>query len=192
MGQLALAGPQGRGYRGLQPQAASAVPTRPHRSQRMLDPRVPAAHALDRRAFLRTLAAGAAVGALPTHAWAARRNPCPPGVQLYTVRDHLARDLEGTLARVAEIGFREVEFAEGYAGHAPAAIRRALDAAGLTSPATHVGMSALGPELERTLGAAGELGHQYVLIPWIPPEERTMHGYRRLAAALNRAGEAGQ
>ena len=33
------------------------------------------------------------------------------GIQLYTVRQDLQRDVEGTLARVAEIGFREVEFA---------------------------------------------------------------------------------
>ncbi|HJU64811.1 MAG TPA: hypothetical protein VJ596_04005, partial [Gemmatimonadaceae bacterium] len=52
------------------------------------------------------------------------------GLQLYTVRDAMARDFEGTLARVAQIGYREVEFA-GYFDRSAAAVRGALDAAGL-------------------------------------------------------------
>ena len=48
------------------------------------------------------------------------------GIQLYTVRRDLARDAEGTLARVAEIGFREVEFA-GFPQGSAASLRAMLD-----------------------------------------------------------------
>ncbi|GJM68777.1 hypothetical protein HMSSN036_09930 [Paenibacillus macerans] len=37
------------------------------------------------------------------------------GLQLYTVRDHLERDFEGTLRKVAELGYKGVEFA-GFTG----------------------------------------------------------------------------
>ncbi len=58
------------------------------------------------------------------------------GIQLYTVRDRMAEDLPGTLQRLAEIGFREVEFA-GYFDHAPGEIRALLDSLGLASPSAH-------------------------------------------------------
>ena len=54
----------------------------------------------------------------------------PLGVQLYTLRQEMARSVDETLARVAEIGYREVEFA-GYFGRSPAEIRQSLDNAGL-------------------------------------------------------------
>ena len=48
------------------------------------------------------------------------------GLQLYTLREELSRDFDGTLARVAALGYREMEFA-GYFGRSAAEIKRALD-----------------------------------------------------------------
>ncbi len=48
------------------------------------------------------------------------------GVQLYTVREMMKTDFEGTLAKVAGVGYREVEFA-GYFDHQPKEIRALLD-----------------------------------------------------------------
>ena len=48
------------------------------------------------------------------------------GLQLYTVRDQMKADFEGTIARVAEVGYNEVEFA-GYFNHSPAEVRAILD-----------------------------------------------------------------
>ncbi len=111
------------------------------------------------------------------------------GVQLYTVRDAMARDFEGTLARVAEIGYREVEFA-GYFKREAKAVRTALDAAGLTAPSAHVGFETLGDPWRKTLDDALVVGHRYLVVPSIPEEQhRTLDGYRRVADAFNRAGE---
>src|ERR1700726_2562730 len=60
------------------------------------------------------------------------------GVQLYTVREMIKTDFEGTLAKVAGVGYREVEFA-GYFDHQPKEIRAALDKVHLTAPSEHVG-----------------------------------------------------
>ena len=65
-------------------------------------------------------------------------------IQLYTVRDALAADPDGTLARLAEIGFVDVE-AFGFVGRA-AELRASLDAAGLRSPSAHA--SFLSDQLE--------------------------------------------
>ncbi len=106
------------------------------------------------------------------------------GLQLYTVRSLMAEDVERTLETVAEIGYREVEFA-GYFDHDPGEIRSWLDEAGLTAPAAHVfplDADDLGPVLER----ASVLGHRYLVVPWIPSEQReTLDGYRRVAERFN-------
>src|SRR6266853_785383 len=59
------------------------------------------------------------------------------GVQLYTVRDAMKSDFEGTIARVAQIGYKEVEFA-GYFDHSPKDISAILTKNGLTAPSCHV------------------------------------------------------
>jgi sugar phosphate isomerase/epimerase len=114
----------------------------------------------------------------------------PVGLQLYTVRDLMQTDVARTLERVAEIGYQEVEFA-GYFGETPQRIRQLLEAVGLSSPSTHVSLVELGPQLQRTLDVAGTIGHRYLVVPSLHPEDRgTLDDFRRVAAALNRAGEA--
>jgi len=111
------------------------------------------------------------------------------GLQLYTVRDQMKADFEGTLARVAEIGYKEVEFA-GYFNHTPADVRAILDRHGLTAPSTHVGDTS--PEAwKASLDAAKTIGHEYIVVPWIPQERRlTLDGWKRVAADFNRAAQA--
>ena len=63
--------------------------------------------------------------------------PRVPGLQLYTLRDAMADDVEATLQAVAGIGYREVEFA-GYHGRSPAEVRSLLERYGLAAPSAHV------------------------------------------------------
>jgi len=111
------------------------------------------------------------------------------GLQLYTVRDQMKADFEGTLARVAEIGYKEVEFA-GYFNHSPADVRAILDRHGLSAPSTHVGD--ITPDAwKASLDAAHAIGHEYIVVPWIPEERRkTLDDWRKVAADFNRAAEA--
>lgn len=150
---------------------------------------------MDRREMLRLL--GGAVGAGPLMAAAAGGSPAdarsaflgPLGVQLYTLRGEMRRDFDGTLARVAEIGYREVEFA-GYFGRAPLQVRTVLDRAGLRAPGTHLGFELLEDDWGRTLDDARVMGHEWVLAAWIPEERRrTLDDWRRIAELFNRAGE---
>jgi sugar phosphate isomerase/epimerase len=111
------------------------------------------------------------------------------GIQLYTVRGELAKDVEGTLSRIAEIGFKEVEFA-GYPQGTARSLRTMLDRLGLTAPSSHVGMQAVRGEWERTLDEAGTLGQRHIVVPSVPvSERRTLEEWKRVAAAFNKAGE---
>lgn len=109
------------------------------------------------------------------------------GLQLYTVRTALERDFEGTLARVARIGYREVEFA-GYFGHTPAQVRAALAANHLTSPGNHVDMQAISNGgWSRILDDTKAVGHEYVVVAWTPEElRRTLDDWRRIGDLYNR------
>jgi sugar phosphate isomerase/epimerase len=111
------------------------------------------------------------------------------GIQLYTVRDLLQRDFEGTLARLAAIGYREVEFA-GYFGRSPQAVRAALQTAGLEAPSAHVPIEAARNEWRRALEAAHVAEHKYLVVAWLPERDRaSLDRYRAVADLFNRVGE---
>lgn len=164
-----------------------------------IDPRPILGAVINRRKFLAT--AGAVLGtvacgtrgagALPeTTAAAARRRLDRIGIQLYTVRAEMARDVAGTLARLAEIGYGEVEFA-GYFGRTAAEIRAVLAANRLTAPSTHVAYDLIGSAWERALDDAAEKGHRYVTIPWLPESVRgSTDSWKRVADAFNSAASA--
>lgn len=109
------------------------------------------------------------------------------GIQLYTVRREFARDPDGTLARVAEIGFREVEFV-GYPPGTPQSIRAMLQRHGLRAPSAHVPLESLQQDWDRTLDFAALAGQRYVVVAFVPPEQRrSADDWKRLAALFNRA-----
>ena len=145
----------------------------------------------NRREFL-TLLGAAALGAASgcTVAATPRRKLNRIGLQLYTVRDQMQADLPGTLGRVAAAGYKEVEFA-GYFGRSPAEIRDLLARNSLTSPSTHVPIQMMRNEWQKTLDFARQVGHQWVVIPWLPDEERgNLESWKRIAAELNTGGRA--
>jgi len=112
-------------------------------------------------------------------------------VQLYTVRDQLKQDFDGTLAKVAAIGYKEVEFA-GYFDHSPKEVRAALERHGLTSPSCHVQYDVLGVDKwPEQIESAKTIGQSYIVCPWISEEMRKQPDVWKTAAeTFNRCGEA--
>jgi sugar phosphate isomerase/epimerase len=143
---------------------------------------------LDRRSFLWTVTAATLLAR--RFSWAAAEHKIQKiGLQLYTVRDSMQRDFEGTLARVAAIGYTEVEFA-GYFGRSPKDIRSLLDRNGLISPSTHVDYEVLGEKWPKEIETSKIIGQSYIICPWIPEEVRNQpDGWKRAAETFNRAGE---
>jgi sugar phosphate isomerase/epimerase len=107
-------------------------------------------------------------------------------VQLYSVRQAYAEDPAGTLARLAEIGFTQVE-PYGLADHADV-LARALPAAGLTAPTTHAGL--IGADQEAVFAAATACGVGLVIEPFVPAERwQDPAEIAATAEALNGAAE---
>jgi sugar phosphate isomerase/epimerase len=93
------------------------------------------------------------------------------GIQLYTMRSLTEKDLEGTLAKLAAIGYAEVEFA-GYFGKTPEQIRAMLIANRLSSPSSHIPLPANDDAWQRALADARTIGHEWAVIPWLDPSQR--------------------
>jgi sugar phosphate isomerase/epimerase len=142
---------------------------------------------LDRRTFLGTLGAAALA---TRYAWAASIKKV--GVQLYTVRTDLEKDFDGTLGKVAAIGYKEVEFA-GYFGHTAAQVRDALKKHGLTSPAAHIDYPTVSDSAKwaKTLDDAAIVGQKFLVNPWIDPSIRDKPDeWKRIADVYNTAAAA--
>ena len=104
------------------------------------------------------------------------------GLELYTVRDLIAKDYEGTVAKVAEIGYKEVEPASnGYGNMEPKQFRAMLDRYGLSMPTTHVGATA-GPDLEKQLEGFQIMGLKYVEISGGAPRIARAEGQQKAGA----------
>lgn len=115
------------------------------------------------------------------------------GMQIYLARHLMRADPEGTLARIAEIGFAEVEW-WGRWDRTTAQLRATLDANGLRSPSSHVGTGSLQPDrLPALLDDADTMGHTSIVIASLEPRERqTEDDWKRAAELLNRTGLATQ
>ncbi|MFD6433328.1 sugar phosphate isomerase/epimerase family protein [Streptomyces venezuelae] len=115
--------------------------------------------------------------------------PRPLSVQLYTVRDQLVADREGTLRRLAGLGYGAVE-AYDVLGD-PKGLRRIVDDLGLAVSGTHA-VQLLGPEPGPVLDAVATLGTDLAIVPaGIPPEEFTSRdGLARTADRLNSLSDA--
>ena len=107
-------------------------------------------------------------------------------VQLYTVRDALAQDFDGTLGKLASFGFTHVEpfallnFADE--------LRRGLDRSGLTAPTAHVHL--LGEDQDAICALAAELGIQTIIEPYVDPARwESEVDISEIATELNAAAE---
>ena len=154
---------------------------------------MPGMETMNRRMFIGSASAAALMSRF---GWAAGEHRIAKvGVQLYTVRDAMQKDFEGTLARVAKIGYKEVEFA-GYLADVgklnppPKRVREMLDADGLSAPSTHVPYASLAVgNWPRVIEAAEILGHKYIVNPSIDRQlAKTADGWKKAAETFNRAG----
>jgi sugar phosphate isomerase/epimerase len=146
---------------------------------------------INRRTFITTSIGGvgaAVLAARPAIAASIQK----VGMQLYTVRTDLEKEFERTLAKVAAIGYKEVEFA-GYFGHTPQQVRAALKAHGLSAPSAHIDYPTVrdAAKWAKTLDAAAAIGHRYLVNPWVDEAVRNQPDFWKGAAdAYNAAGAA--
>jgi sugar phosphate isomerase/epimerase len=106
------------------------------------------------------------------------------GLQLYTIRDLFAAgSLDGPLAEVAAIGYRNVELV-GLYGRPAEEVKAALDRHGLTAVSAHEPLQTLESDLDGVIGRAKLFGYDLVAVPWLDPGQRTAEHYRVIAGQL--------
>jgi sugar phosphate isomerase/epimerase len=154
---------------------------------------------INRRTFLTHAGLiGAGVALLPKLSLAAGNRVA--GLQLYTLRDELPKDVRGVIAKVAKAGYKEVEVfgyskKNGFWGLTPTEFKKLLDQHGLKSPSGHYGVNfSLGEDkfddLDAAIEAAKILGHQYVTIPSVNASPyKTAADSKKLAAKFNLAAK---
>jgi sugar phosphate isomerase/epimerase len=128
------------------------------------------------------------------------------GLQLYTVRDAMEKDPQGTLAKVAAIGYNSVEGAtytdtEKFYGMSPREFKKVLKQNGLVMPSSHYRlgedknngkdmMGTLMHDWNKAVDDGAELGLKYMVCAWLSPKERgNLDHYKKVAEQLNIAGE---
>ncbi len=94
------------------------------------------------------------------------------GLQLFSVRDSAEVDLEGTLCKVAELGYKYVEFA-GFYGHSASEVKGWLEKYGLKVSGAHIGMHELFSDaIDSTIAYHKELGNKNIMTAWLGFESR--------------------
>jgi sugar phosphate isomerase/epimerase len=150
---------------------------------------------MDRRTFLGVLSGATATALMSRNLmWADEEHKINTiGIQLYTVRDALKRDYDGTLAQLAQMGYREVESGKDHDKPDPHEMRGTLMRHGLTSPSYHVDWASLGDDWPKVIEANKIVGRTYLVNPWIDEDVRNKpDGWKHATDTLNRAGEISQ
>ena len=148
---------------------------------------------LNRRDFIARTALGLG-------AWAAcgvpelAADPCgiPIGLQLFTVSDHLEKDLVGTFKRVHEIGYPDVELGGtfNFYGKKPAELKRLLNDSGLRPLSTHFTDDQLKTQLPKCIADARACGISYIGLASLNDQDRkSLDAIKRDAEWFNQVGE---
>lgn len=148
-------------------------------------------HKMNRRTFLETASTASAATLLSgKFGWAAATHKIHKvGIQLYTVRDQMAADFDGTIAKVASIGYKEIEFA-GYFGRTPQQVRAVLDKNNLSGISTHVQYDELDDKFPSVIETSKTIGLGYIVMPWIPEDLRKSPDiWKKASEKFNRCGE---
>lgn len=109
------------------------------------------------------------------------------GVQLYTLRDMAANNLDATLALVARMGYAGVEFA-GFHGHSAREVREMLDRYGLKAFSAHIPISQFDGDIEGVIRDMQTVGSTWAIVPFVSPEDRSPAYFANLGEKMNAHG----
>ncbi|MGD9494864.1 MAG: sugar phosphate isomerase/epimerase family protein [Armatimonadota bacterium] len=115
----------------------------------------------------------------------------PVALQLYSVREEMAKDVPGTLEAVADMGYEGVEFA-GFFDYEVGELADLCDELGLGIAGAHVQIAAIeGNAVRATIDQHLELGNDFVVVPGLPESYRnSVDAWKRTAEIFNAAIDA--
>jgi len=151
---------------------------------------------ITRRNFIiNTSLAAATVLALPSLAFTMYKKEI--GLQLYTLRDELPKDIKSTLEKVAKAGYKTVEtygfsIKDQFWGLSPIELKKILDANNLKAPSGHYNLGSFLydgnlEEVKAAIEAAQILKNEYLTVPWV--DEPFRNDFHKIAVRLNEAGK---
>ncbi len=125
-----------------------------------------------------------------------------PGLQVYTIREALAEDFEGSMQKIADLGYVNIElfaYRDGrYFGYSIPEVKSLMSDLGLRVKSSHVSTGWTSPDVvgtmtnswEQTVQDAAELGQDYIVLAYLTDAEReSMDDYKKVAELLNSCGE---
>jgi len=146
-----------------------------------------------RRSFLKETAfAGAGAFLVPGFISIPERAPKlkKVGVQLYSVRKEMMTDAVGTLKKVGQIGYQEIESSQSekgnYYGLEPKEIKKILKDQGMTLRSGHTHID---KNWQKSIDEAAEAGQEYIICSVLPSPGQTVGNYQKSADLFNQAGE---
>ncbi|KAF2327375.1 sugar phosphate isomerase/epimerase family protein [Flavobacterium daemonense] len=151
-----------------------------------------------RNFIINTSLAAAAVLALPSLAFTMNKKEI--GLQLYTLRDELPKDVKSTLENVAKAGFTTVEtygfsIKDQFWGLSPKELRKILDDNNLKALSGHYNLGSYLydgniAELIAAIEAAKILKNEFLTVPWVDePYRKSIQDYKKIALRLNEAAK---
>lgn len=154
----------------------------------------------NRRDFLKISATGSlsmmVLGSAAMSATAIDRKSFGVGLQLYTIRDAMTADVKGTLKKVSDLGYKNLELA-GYSngkfyGFSPSDFKKIVADLGMVALSSHAAVESKGITVETSklmADAHAELGVKYCIQPWIEEVDRNVEKYKKMIAEWNKVGK---
>jgi len=152
-----------------------------------------------RREFLKISAAGTlgmmVLSPLACKTGAVDRKSFGVGLQLYSIRDAMAADVEGSLQKVSDMGYKYLELADyangKFYGYTPVEFKKMVTDMGMEVLSSHTQVEAAGITLDNARKMAddhAELGVKYCIQPWVEEVDRTIETYKKMVADWNEVG----
>jgi sugar phosphate isomerase/epimerase len=150
---------------------------------------------MKRREFLASSAMAMAAVSMGNQAWAKKKDK-PIGLQLYSLRQVINKDVKGTIKQLADWGYREFE-TYGYNngmlfGMTSKEFNDYVKSVGARVVSGHYGIDVVRGQWDKAVADAKEAGQEFMCLPWIAEADRTVDGYKKIIADTNKAGEVAQ
>lgn len=111
------------------------------------------------------------------------------GLQLWTVRDEMAKDPKGVLKQIAGFGYKQIESFEGkdgmFWGMSHTDFKKYMDDLGMNIVASHCDITT---NFEKKAAEAAAIGMKYLICPWKGPQ-KSLDAFKKFADEFNQKGE---
>jgi sugar phosphate isomerase/epimerase len=147
---------------------------------------------MKRREFLASSALAVAGATMLSDGWSKGKDK-PIGLQLYTLRQVINKDVKGTIKQLTDWGYREFE-SYGYSkgmlfGMTSKEFNDYVKSLGARVVSGHYGIDVVRGDWEKAVADAKDAGQEFMCLPWIDEKDRNIDGYKKIIADTNKAGE---